>query len=59
MVKGKEYNTLESTNIGNFTAFVDEKKYLNLEPYDVPVEIDHFKKWLRRIFSLKMVKYIL
>ncbi|CAK70284.1 unnamed protein product (macronuclear) [Paramecium tetraurelia] len=45
----------ESTNIGNFTQFVDEKKYLHLEPYDTPKEIDHFKKWLRRIFSLKMV----
>ncbi|CAD8154946.1 unnamed protein product [Paramecium octaurelia] len=47
--------SLESTNIGNFTRFVDEKKYLHLEPYDTPKEIDHFKKWLRRIFSLKMV----
>lgn len=49
------FNTIESTNIGNFTQFVDEKKYLHLEPYDTPKEIDHFKKWLRRIFSLKMV----
>jgi amino acid transporter len=46
---------IDPTNIGNFTAFIDEKKYLLLEPYDVPKEIDHFKKWLRRIFSLKMV----
>ena len=51
------YNNLDPTNIGNFTAFVDNKKYLLLEPYDVPKEIDHFKKWLRRIFSLKMVIY--
>lgn len=50
-----KHHPLESTNIGNFTEFVDDKKYLFLDPYDTPKEIDHFKKWLRRIFSLKMV----
>lgn len=46
---------VEKTNMDNFTHFVDNKLYLQQEGYDIPKEIDHFKKWLRRIFSLKMV----
>lgn len=54
MVTNKLEN-VETTNMDNFTYYVDEKLYKYQEAYEIPIEIDHFKKWLRRIFSLKMV----
>ncbi|CAK75695.1 unnamed protein product (macronuclear) [Paramecium tetraurelia] len=43
----------QSTNIGNFSQLVDDNKYLHLEPYNTPKEIEHFKKCLRRYSDQK------
>ncbi|KAM3137070.1 hypothetical protein pb186bvf_010798 [Paramecium bursaria] len=54
-IDNKMYFFNGSTNMGNFTEYVDKKIYLDQVAYDTPREVDHFKKWLRRIFSLKMI----
>lgn len=46
---------LGTNNFDNFTNYVDNQLYMKSEAYDTPKEIDHIKKWFRKIFSLKMV----